>query len=88
MSSAACPECDVELEYGGDLQAKLRRAGLVFRIGLIALIVLLALRAVTPVGRVPFDLMIGVSVVLVVIGIFMSATKPDKIKIVRSERRD
>lgn len=88
MSSAKCPECNVRLEYGSTLQAKLRRAGLVFRTGLVAMLVLLALRAVTTDWRVPFDLMIAISLMLVVIGIFMSATKPDQINVVRSGRGD
>ena len=88
VSSAACPVCQVELEYSDDLKTKLRRAGWVFRTGLIALIVLLALRTLTSIEGLPFDLMIGLSLVLVVAGILMSATKPGQIRVVLSERGD
>ncbi len=88
VSSAACPECGVELEYDDQLQTKLRRAGLVFRIGLVALLVSLAARTVVPIERQVFDLVVGFSLVLVFAGIFLSATKPDRVVVVISERSD
>lgn len=88
VSSAACPACEASLEYGGDLRAKLHRAGLVFRAGLIVLVVALALRTGAAIEGLPFNLMIGLSFVLFVVGVFMSATKPDEIEVVRSEHGD
>ncbi len=86
VSSAACLRCGVELEYESHLRTKLRRAGLVFRIGLIALPISFVVRTVVPIISQTFDLFVGFSLVLVFAGIFLSATKPDQIVVVISER--
>lgn len=85
---AHCPSCDIELEYESDLKAKLSRAGLLFRLGVIGLVVSVALRVVAVANNLVVDLMIGLSFVLLVLGFFMSATKPDRVRIVPSESSD
>ena len=84
VSTAPCPSCNTELEYESDLKAKLSRASLVFRLGVIGLIASVALRVGVRTTGLTFDLMIGLSFAVLIVGFLMSATKPDRIKAVNS----
>ncbi len=84
ISAAECPNCKTELEYESGLSTKLKRAGLLTRTGVVGLIVSIALRVFTSTTDLVFNVMIGLSFVLFIAGILMSATKPDQIKVVVS----
>ena len=77
-----CPSCETALEYESDLKSKLKRAGLITRTGVIGLILSVAFRVVRNANDLVFDVMIGLSFLLVIVGILMSATKPDQMKVV------
>ena len=84
-SVANCPNCETTLEYEGGLKAKLKRAGILTRIGIVGLVVSIAFRIVGDATDLTVDALIGLSFVLLMAGILMSATKPDQINVVVSE---
>ena len=85
---ADCPSCKTTLEYEASLQAKLKRAGILTRIGVAGLIVTVAFRVIGNATDLAVDAMIGLSFVLLIAGILMSATKPDQIKVVVADATD
>ena len=88
ISSADCPNCETTLEYESGLKAKLRRAGVLTRAGVVGLVVSVALRLFASTTDLIFNAMIGLSFLLFVVGLLMSATKPDQIKVVVSGPAD
>ena len=87
-SVANCPSCETTLEYEGGLKAKLKRAGILTRIGVAGLVVSVAFRVIANATDLTIDAMIGLSFLLLIAGILMSATKPDQIKFVVVESTD
>jgi len=82
VSAADCPSCNTALEYEATLKAKLKRAGILTRLGVAGLVVTVLFRVIGNAPDLAFNSMIGLSFVLLIVGILMSATKPEQIKVV------
>lgn len=88
VSVADCPNCKATLEFESSLKVKLKRAGVLTRIGIIGFVVSVGLRFLANMNDLVFDVAIGLCLLIFVAGLLMSATKPDQIELVVSRSSD